>query len=463
MSFNFKTVTLEQLKTIDGVGDATAAAITGLRDALKGNDITLEAMLVIIPEANKGPTKKALQKQLTFEKTPPQSQDARKTQPKIMEEITPVTGPIDQTQQLQMIDQRNQRRQDPEHDMRMRQRQMDTLHDKVVKGNVNESYSVLTLACMIDQQLGSKQPNTKLPVGIPKSLSYSGSESEDWEHFWRRALEFIQRHSIGGIDYQQHFLSYMLTGAAMQFYNRLCFRETPDGLHFLTRKMEARFGNKLIYENAFNQFIKMKQGEEEEVRSFMDRIQMMGEKANPGQSSKNIERQIIAIFSQGIRDSYISQQLISKNLTTISETMETYMRIRYSMQQLGRKPANSIREMTVDHDNFHINEIQTKYDMKDTLDKIAESNNALNLQMANLTASINTLVGKTEARGRSPSNNTPRSPGKKCYNCQGWGHFSSDCSSPKTTRSASPNSAAKSLKFDDPKVNELSLPSQGAL
>ena len=54
----------------------------------------------------------------------------------------------------------------------------------------------------------------------------------------------------------------------------------------------------------------MKQGEEEEVRSFMDRIQMMGEKANPGQSSKNIERQIIAIFSQGIRDSYISQQLI---------------------------------------------------------------------------------------------------------------------------------------------------------
>ena len=316
MSFNFRTVTFEQLKTIDGVGDSTAAAIIRLRDMLEGKIATLEDLLIIVLEANKGPTKKALQNKLIFEKIPPQtqSQDARKTPPKTMEEIITPGSTTDKNQQLQdqamkVIEQRNQRHHDPEHELRMKHRQMENVH-KTFEENAIKSSSVLTLACVIDQELGTKQHNTKLPVGIPKSLNYSGSESENFEHFWRRALEFIRMHSIGSIEYQQHYLSYMLTGAAMQFYNRLCVRETPDGLHDLTKKMEARFGDKFIYEHAFNQFIKMKQGEDEEVRSFMDRIQMMGEKANPGQSSKNIERQIIAIFSQGIRDSYISQQLI---------------------------------------------------------------------------------------------------------------------------------------------------------
>ena len=119
MSFNFRTVTFEQLKTIDGVGDSTAAAIIRLRDMLKGTIATLEDLLIIVPEANKGPTKKALQNKLIFEKTPPQteSQDARKTHPKTMEEIIIPGSTTDKNQQLQdqamkMIDQRNQRHHD---------------------------------------------------------------------------------------------------------------------------------------------------------------------------------------------------------------------------------------------------------------------------------------------------------------------------------------------------------------
>ena len=70
----------------------------------------------------------------------------------------------------------------------------------------------------------------------------------------------------------------MLTGTAMQLYNRLCFRDAPDGLYYITKKMEARFGDKFIFENAFNQFIKMKQGEDEEVN---------GQNTNDGRKSES--------------------------------------------------------------------------------------------------------------------------------------------------------------------------------
>ena len=101
-------------------------------------------------------------------------------------------------------------------------------------------------------KLGKNGKGQTLPTGIPKSLTYNGTESEDWNLFWGRALEFIRMHSIGTIKYQQYYISYMLTGAALQFFNRLCFSDcysdTID-LYLLTSRMEVRFGNQLNIEN----------------------------------------------------------------------------------------------------------------------------------------------------------------------------------------------------------------------
>ena len=123
-------------------------------------------------------------------------------------------------------------------------------HRDLIEGHTkgNSRMDLLKMCLELDRNLGEKIPGQTLPTGIPKSLTYNGTESEDWNLFWRRALEFIKMHSIGGIEDQQYYISYMLTGAAFKFFNRFCFSDTLD-LYRLTSRMEVRFGNQLNIEN----------------------------------------------------------------------------------------------------------------------------------------------------------------------------------------------------------------------
>ena len=309
----------------------------------------------------------------------------------------------------------------------------------------------------------------------PKNLKFAGNPDQDWHSFKEDFKTWIELEGIEGFRRKMFALSNALEGRAKQHF--CCLRNSVDTFSGMLREMKAQFGKtkEEKVDAAMVELQGVKQGENESLNAFEDRVVLLGYQAFPDGPANVRIRQTVLAVTHGLRDRNLRKDAMKQNFKNLTEMRTSLVRCQKA-NEVNRLPNNYSKgwnargvlkdqakqvqwasEESSDEDEDRVcnvsfaqgtkeGNVSELHSMKKQLrgleEKFTESlagQKALSDQMERLEKMIRSfqpgVADRSRNRSRTPPPPSrearaqiPGSPGYKgCYHCNALDHLGRDC------------------------------------
>ena len=262
------------------------------------------------------------------------------------------------------------------------------------KRRKNRHHSTSTSSCT-----DSDAPS-KISRLIPKMRQYDGKT--DWQSFKYQYTVLCKRERWNTREKKVNLFNF-LTDRALTYaiWHDHCSYKT------LMKKLEARYDNKLDADTAQAQYHELKQGDNESLGDFYDRVIEKAREAFPETRTSELQTSMVNTYLKGLRDLNAAWQIkenrkprkIHEAYTYAKDYIASRASFTSGRERLGR--------------NRNIEEVRVR---------------------------VNKMMGSdSEAAENSP-------PRGKCWTCGDTGHYSPNCPKKKSLSPARPVNSPKQLK-----------------
>ena len=305
------------------------------------------------------------------------------------------------------------------------------------------------------RRTGPTPAHTIRQRSLPKSIVFNGSGN--WKAFYGSFQAFADQ-SAWSCAQRKNELRWCLEGQANVFLSTLLDREPLLEFGELVARMEHRYGYSLPPQAIQMELASARQGKDEPIRDWADRVMDLATQAFPECMEHQIQGQAVLYFCQGCYDRDAGAYALNLRPQTVEEAMERVTWRKYAYQlvysrarrevnspTLGRNPATyseaGVRRVASQQQARKSPSGQAS--PKPPFPTQAESSpttsaqtqnyekrlGGLESQVAGLQTSMDNLTAaltQARPRGRSPSRGSDGSRRGR-YNCEQPGHDKGEC------------------------------------
>ena len=194
---------------------------------------------------------------------------------------------------------------------------------------------------------GAYRPPDRTPAhslryrSIPKSMTFNGSGS--WQAFYSKFKAFADQVAWSCAQ-RKNELHWCLEGHASVFFSNLLDREPLLEFDELVARLENRYGCIVPPQAVQMQLASARQGKEEHIRDWADRVLDMATRAFPECLEHQVQGQAVLYFCQGCYDREAGAHALNLRAQTVEEAMElvTWRKCSYQVvYSRTRREANS--------------------------------------------------------------------------------------------------------------------------
>ncbi|KAH3797518.1 hypothetical protein DPMN_151099 [Dreissena polymorpha] len=281
-------------------------------------------------------------------------------------------------------------------------------------------------ATIVQRAVAPGQHKSKLQ-SLPKALIYDGRGS--WQAFMTKFEKYA-----GIFEWEDRekrdYLCLCLTDKASEYYALVMDREVELGYHEVVDKLERRFGYRDLPETARVTFCSARQGEEESVDDWADRVLTLAGKAYRDLPEAYMLQESILRFCMGAREKEAGEQVINQRPVSIEQAID---KLKWAIHTHGLMYGRPKMVKKVECEGpVEVSEVKVAQQ-----NRLVERVVALEKKGERLEEKLDLLMGKLDQLLARPITNPSISPSRRqCYNCKEQGHYKRDC--PKL-RSRSPS------------------------
>ncbi|KAH3842929.1 hypothetical protein DPMN_116434 [Dreissena polymorpha] len=246
---------------------------------------------------------------------------------------------------------------------------------------------------------------------LPKALVYDGRGS--WHAFLTKFEKYAGIFEWDDFE-KRDFLCLCLTDKASEYYALVMDREVELGYIEVVDKLERRFGYRELPETARVTFSGARQGEEESVDDWADRVLTLAGKAFRGLPEEYMVQEAILKFCMGAKEREAGEQVINQRPVSIEQAIDKLKWAIHTHGLMYGRP-KLVRKV----------ECEGQVEVAEV--KVA-SQNRLVERVVKLEEKMDILMGKLDQLLARPTRSQSPSPARRqCFNCNEAGHFKRDC------------------------------------
>ncbi|CAG2223318.1 unnamed protein product [Mytilus edulis] len=291
----------------------------------------------------------------------------------------------------------------------------------------------------------------------PKMSTFDGKA--DWRPYFAQFCHIAKRCKWSEQQKLDNLIV-CLRDKALKFYSSRPV-EIKDNFQVLCKKMNDRFGRKDLPHILRRQLQEAKQGSDESLEEFADKVQELATDGYPESPDYFIQIVAVDAFLKGCAEKQAALVAMDKNPSSLDEATQ-YMKSAITNQRLimGSRKTTDIKRVTFE-DPAELKDsdavIRAIYREKPQLEsskmdiRVKKNEDDIQEMKKSLSQILNILKGKDE-RSRSPiafrKSSPAPSPDRKrlenstCFACGNLGHFAASCPKRNFDRSRSPSPRA---------------------
>ncbi|CAG2201941.1 CAST [Mytilus edulis] len=288
----------------------------------------------------------------------------------------------------------------------------------------------------------------------PKMSTFDGKA--DWRPYFAQFCHIAKRCKWSEQQKLDNLIV-CLRDKALKFYSSRPV-EIKDNFQVLCKKMNDRFGRKDLPHILRRQLQEAKQGSDESLEEFADKVQELATDGYPESPDYFIQIVAVDAFLKGCAEKQAALVAMDKNPSSLDEATQ-YMKSAITNQRLimGSRKTTDIKRVTFE-DPAELKDsdavIRAIYREKPQLEsskmdiRVKKNEDDIQEMKKSLSQILNILKGKDE-RSRSPiafrKSSPAPSPDRKrlenstCFACGNLGHFAASCPKRNFDRSRSPS------------------------
>ena len=161
-------------------------------------------------------------------------------------------------------------------------------------------------------------------IHVPKNISYDGSG--DWYQFEQSCENFVKFHNMNDVQ-KAYYLSCLLKGKALEFYQRLQVKNKGKPTltyHQVISLLRERFKDTTPLQAAIINFNAAKQNDGESATDFLERLQLLADKAYPDMSMAALDATLACHFGKGLLDPGARQHVLECECKSVNDVYQRY-------------------------------------------------------------------------------------------------------------------------------------------
>lgn len=431
---NLNTATVEELQTLEGIGNGRANAIVSLRGSLS-HELRQEDLTKITSVPSSLWRKMLEQGLVCLEPQPVIEPRESKIEQMLTEHIATQKEQMDRL--ISLLSKNHVSTQEPNENENNNAVENPTLHhgraSRVLPGGVPIDF-------FEDRAPGGVYGNIEsTPRRVengpsPKMVTFDGRS--DWKSFRLQFEELaVSYHWTNEVKLRK--LVECLRDKALIFYSGQQERVRRHYVQLLDR-MERHFGRREPPATIRRRLHNMRQVSEEPLEDFADKVYNMAQEGYSGASEDIVEIVAVEAFLKGCLDKPAALFAMNQNPTSIYTALDMVTMAIHNQRLLVGKHGTDMRRVAFEDETEERASVRAVHQGQDTdLNSMKTEIAWLKKGMAENTKSISEMLqllkAKQFSRGRSPS---PASRSLRCYRCSEPGHMMKDC--PNTSRDRSP-------------------------
>lgn len=432
---NLNTASIEELRTLEGIGRLRANAIVNFRESvgypLREEDIEQ------IPGIPAAVWNKLLEQgEICFDQPNPTTMSSPEDR-SVKHTMEKMAMQMEQLCRMFALSQSavNQSSNNNSPDARPRQRVLpggishDFFDERAPRGIYN----------MTNDEGYHRRPEINGPMA--KMMTFDGKS--DWRSFRLQFEELATTYHWNNDIKLRKFVE-CLRDRALSFYSG---QQERIRRHYqnLVDRMERHFGRREPPATIRRRLHNMKQALDEPLEDFAEKIHTMAQEGYTGAPEDIVEIVAVEAFLKGCTDKSAALFAMNQNPESIYTALDMVTTAIHNQRLLGTKHGNDLRRVSFEEEQMdeipRVRQIQNvkNSEMDNLKSEVAMLKQGMMENTKNITEILHLLKTSKQNRGRSPS---PASRTFRCFKCNEAGHLMKDC--PNSKQDHSPSTPIKS-------------------